>query len=42
MIAQNCSKLTVLTASKCKGVTVAALETVAQHCRYLAEVDLSS
>lgn len=42
VIAQNCSKLTVLTASKCKGVTDAALETVARHCRYLAEVDLSS
>ena len=42
VIAQNCSKLTLRTASKRKGVTDAALETVAQHYRYLAEVDLSS
>ena len=42
VIAQNCSKLSVLTASKCKGVTDTALQTLARHCRHLSEVDLSS
>lgn len=42
LIAQNCSQLTVLTASRCKGVTDAALEAVARHCTRLAEMDLSS
>lgn len=42
VIAQNCSKLCVLTASRCKGVTDAALEAVARRCQQLTEVDLSS
>lgn len=42
VIAQNCRKLSVLTASRCKGVTDAGLEAVARHCKELAEVDLSS
>ena len=42
VIAQNCSKLSVFTASRCKGVTDAALEAVAMKCPKLTEVDLSS
>ena len=42
VIAKNCSKLSVLTASRCKGVTDAALETVARCCKTLTELDLSS
>ena len=42
VIATNCSKLSVLTASRCKGVSDAALETLARYCKQLAELDLSS
>ena len=42
VVAQNCSKLSVLTASKCKGVTDAALEAIARYCKELTELDLSS
>ena len=42
VIAQNCSKLTVFTASRCKWVTDAAVEAVAMKCPKLTEVDLSS
>ena len=42
LIAQNCSKLSVLTASRCKGVTDVGLEAIARRCKELAEVDLSS
>ena len=42
VIAKNCRKLSVLTASRCKGVGDAALETVARYCKQLAELDLSS
>lgn len=42
VIARNCSKLSVLTASRCKGVTDAALKKVARYCKQLAELDLSS
>ena len=42
LIAQNCSKLSVLTASRCKGVTDVGLEAIARQCKELAEVDLSS
>ena len=42
LIAQNCSKLSVLTASRCKGVTDVGLKAIARQCKELAEVDLSS
>ena len=42
LIAQNCCKLSVLTASRCKGVTDLGLEAIARQCKELAEVDLSS
>lgn len=42
VIAKNCSKLSVLTASRCKGVSDAALEAVGRYCKQLAELDLSS
>lgn len=42
VIAQNCSKLSVFTASRCKGITDVALEAVAENCPQLTEVDLSS
>ena len=42
LIAQYCSKLSVLTASRCKGVTDVGLEAIARQCKELAEVDLSS
>lgn len=42
VIAMNCSKLSVFTASRCKGVTDAALEAVARYCKKLTELDLSS
>ena len=42
LIAKNCKKLSVLTTSKCKGVTDAGLEALARHCKELTELDLSS
>ena len=42
LIARNCSKLSVLTVSKCKGVTDAALQALARRCKKLEELDLSS
>lgn len=42
VIAKNCRKLCILTASRCKGVTDAALKTVARYCKSLTEMDLSS
>lgn len=42
LIAKNCKKLSVLTTSRCKGVTDAGLEAVSRHCKELTELDLSS